>query len=147
MTGGEWATAIQLWLRPEHAPAYRAALDWLLPRCRTDEERLLAPALLLLLSPLNALIVPCRPIEGSRVNFQVTISREGADGPERVRVIVRAMSAGHAAGGQRRNDSEASPGVLPDVQLDSAGLLANPLEHAVLVLRTVLFPHSDSPPL
>jgi len=87
-----WVEGLRPWLRAEHAPSFEAALEWLWPRCRTDEERSLAPALLLLLSPLNALVVPCRPAAGSCVNFQVTLSRQGVAGPERARLTVRAES-------------------------------------------------------
>src|SRR3989442_15382991 len=80
-----WVEGLRPWLRAEHAPSFEAALEWLWPRCRTDEERSLAPALLLLLSPLNALVVPCRPAAGSCVNFQVTLSRQGVAGPGRGR--------------------------------------------------------------
>src|SRR5205085_980677 len=61
--------AIRPWLRESHGPAFEAALEWLWPRCRTEEERFLAPALLLLLSPFNALVAPCRPAPGSCVNL------------------------------------------------------------------------------
>src|SRR5438270_597224 len=91
MSGDDLGTRVRAWLRDTHAPAYEAALEWLLPRCRTEEERCLAPALLLLLSPLNALVVPSRPVAESCVNFQVTLSRQGATGPERRRVTVRAV--------------------------------------------------------
>src|SRR6266498_4736959 len=105
MREGVTAAAIRPWLRPEHARAYEAAVEWLAPRCRTDEERRLAPALLLALAPLNALVAPCRPVEGSAINFQVTLSREGASGPERVRVTVRAGSgAGDAENVQTSQD-------------------------------------------
>ena len=92
MDSKEWVAGLRPWLRAEHAPSFEAALEWLWPRCRTDEERSLAPALLLLLSPLNALVVPCRPAAGSCVNFQVTLSRQGVAGPERARLTVRAES-------------------------------------------------------
>src|SRR5258708_18140918 len=101
MTAEEWTETLRLWLREAHAPAFDAALEWLWPRCRTEEERSFAPALLLLLSPLNALVAPCRPIAGSCVNFQVTLSRQGAAGPERVRLMVRAgegVQQGSASG-------------------------------------------------
>src|SRR6266852_3446586 len=92
MTAEEWVETLRPWLRAEHAPAFGAAWEWLGPRCRTEEERRLAPALLLLLSPLNALVTPCRPAAGSCVNLQVTLSRQGVAGPERVRLMVRAGS-------------------------------------------------------
>ena len=92
MDSEEWVEGLRPWLRAEHAPSFEAALEWLWPRCRTAEERSLAPALLLLLSPLNALVVPCRPAAGSCVNFQATLSRQGVAGPERVRLTVRAES-------------------------------------------------------
>jgi hypothetical protein len=89
----ERIASIRPWLRDTHAPAFEAAMEWLLPRCRTEEERALAPALLLLLSPFNALVAPCRPVAGSSLNFQVTLSHSGPDGPQRVRLTVQAAPA------------------------------------------------------
>jgi hypothetical protein len=147
MTPDEIADAIPPWLRPEHAPAYEAALAWLWPRCRTDEERWLAPALLLLLAPLNALVVPCRPTAGSRVNFQVTVSRDGATGPERVRLAVRAATLEHrhsgesADGGDGEKDDSQAP--IPQLWLRPAAIVDCPLSSAALVLTALLTPGSD----
>src|SRR5438445_5140841 len=140
-----WVEGLRPWLRAEHAPSFEAALEWLWPRCRTEEERLLAPALLLLLSPLNALVAPCRPAAGSSVNFQVTLSRQGAAGPERVRVTVRAAPGVQAF---RRSGVQASAPSLPErpnartperltLWLDSP---AGPLECAARVLDALLRP-------
>jgi hypothetical protein len=133
------ADTLRPWLRESHAPAYEAALEWLLPRCRTPEERALAPALLLLLSPLNALVVPCRPVAGSRVNFQVTLSRAGAGGRERLRLTVRAGS-GVQAGcplGERSGVQEAQSERL-ELWLDAAAVADDPLTGAARVLAAVL---------
>src|SRR5947207_551835 len=96
MNPEEWVEGLRPWVRADHAPAIGAAWEWLGPRCRTEEERWLGPALLLLLSPLNALVTPCRLAAGSRVNFQVTLSRQTVAGPERVRLVVRARSGAQA---------------------------------------------------
>ena len=132
------AATIQPWLRPENARAYEAALGWLLPRCRTDEERGLAPALLLALAPLNALVAPCRPVEGSAVNFQVTLSREVTGGPERVRVTVRA--------GTSARDAEivvTTHDAAPEIWLDSTRILSHPLCGVAEVLEA-LIPREDA---
>jgi hypothetical protein len=153
MTGQEGREAIEPWLRPEHARAYAAALEWLLPRCRTEEERCLAPALLLLLAPLNALVVPCRPLANSPVNFQVTLSREGAAGPIRRRLTVRASegggaqtSGGASAGVQtsvcesRGTDThDGEPTALPELWLDAALVRDDPLGSAARVLEALLW--------
>lgn len=135
MTPADRACCIQPWLRPEHAPAYAAALDWLLPRCRTEEERALAPVLLLLLAPFNALVAPCRPVAGSPVNFQVTLSRGGTAGPERVRLTVRAGPAAAIHSGM------APPGQgsgVPDLWLESTTLLLDPMGSAARVLGMLI---------
>jgi hypothetical protein len=147
MTPEEWGTAIEQWLRPESAPAYRAAMDWLLPRCRTEEERALAPVLLLLLAPLNALVAPCRPLDGSQVNFQVTLSREAQGGPERVRLTLRTTQA--AASDQPVSAPAAEPqplGVSPAgiedavtvLALSESAVLTQPLACAASVLEGLL---------
>jgi hypothetical protein len=133
--------AFRLWLRAEHARAYEAALEWLEPRCRTVEERRLAPALLLLLASLNALVVPCSPVEGSVVNFQVTLSRPTAAGPVRVRLTVR-----EAVGGRRQAASDRDAGAvapaneswLPELWLDSDEVTGSPLIAAARVLEALL---------
>ena len=131
MTAEEWTETLRPWLREGHAPAFEAALDWLWPRCRTEEERCLAPALLLLLSPLNALVAPCRPTTGSCVNFQVTLSWQSTAGPERVRLTVRA--------GEKAVREGEAPGSGPlTLWLDSSTLSAAPLECAARVLGALL---------
>src|SRR6266851_3568236 len=97
----DWVEGLWPWVRAEHGPALEAAWAWLGPRCRTEEERRLAPALLLLLSPLNALVTPCRPVVGSCVNLQVALSRQGVVGPERARLVVRAGSGVQAGSPER----------------------------------------------
>ena len=148
MTPEEYADAIRPWLRPEHAPAYEAALTWLWPRCRTDEERRLAPALLLLLAPLNALVVPCRPAAGSCVNFQVTISREATTGPERVRRTVRAAAPEQQqsaeSAGLVDGEKESSQAPIPQLWLRPAAIVDCPLSSAALVLAALLSPGSES---
>ena len=141
MTGREWVERLRPWLRETHAPAFEAALAWLWPRCRTEEERLLAPVLLFLLSPLNALVAPCRPIAGSCVNFQVTLSRHGANGPERVRLTVRAGEKGVQV--FRCSGVQEGIGGKPKhwtVCLDPAALTADPLGCAAHVLVALLQP-------
>lgn len=138
MTAEEWTETLRPWLREAHAPAFDAALEWLRPRCRTEEEQLLAPALLLLLSPLNALVAPCRPIAGSCVNFQVTMSRQSAAGPERVRLTVRAGESVQEIGGSGVQEGEA-PGSVPlTLWLYSSTTSAAPLECAARVLGALL---------
>lgn len=145
MTPEALAEGIRPWLRSEHAPAYDAALAWLWPRCRTEEERLLAPALLLLLAPLNALVAPCRPVSGSRVNFQITLSRQGATGPERVRLNLRtgvrpgcAPEPESVPGASASEDSgldSSPPSLAPrDLWLDPARLAMDPLGTAAQAL-------------
>jgi len=137
----EWREAIRPWLREAHGPAFDAALEWLWPRCRTEEERLLAPALLLLLSPLNALVAPCRPVAGSCVNFQVTLSRPGTAGPERVRLTVRAGGQDQASRHSEadrivRGDPEAPESA--ELALDLVLVAADPLGAAAHVLKELL---------
>jgi hypothetical protein len=149
----EWRETTTPWIRPEYAPAYRAAVEWLLPRCLTEEERALAPALLLLLAPLNALVVPCRPVAGSRVNFQVTLSRQTEAGPERVRLTVRTTAAqeDETAGvtdqptpGQTADPQKAElirPSQVAsdtDVYLAASAVLSRPLACAAVVLGSLL---------
>jgi hypothetical protein len=143
MTPEELADQVRPWLRAEHAPAFEAALDWLWPRCRTEEERLLAPALLLLLAPFNALVVPCRPVEGSCVNFQVTLSREGAAGPKRARWCVR-------AGTPPSTEAEGDPvpmllcsvpdgeQLLPEIWFQPTAIASDPLGAAAGVVAVLL---------
>jgi hypothetical protein len=139
----QWPGTIRPWLRDAHAPAFEAALDWLLPRCRTEEERVLAPALLLLLSPLNALVTPCRPVSGSRVNFQITLSRHGDAGPQRVRLTVRVQPGAPAS---RRSGVLKSELGTPDeaaserleLILAPQTVIADPLGSAAQVLGALL---------
>src|SRR6266568_6323329 len=155
MDSEEWVEGLRPWLRAEHAPSFEAALEWLWPRCRTAEERSLAPALLLLLSPLNALVVPCRPAAGSCVNFQVTLSRQGVAGPERVRLTVRAESgvqggstrfAGTRSGVQAGSPERltARPGTREaggprlTLWLDAGAVADDPLGSAARVLGALL---------
>src|SRR5688572_8035439 len=147
MKSKEWSETLDPWLRPEYAPAYRAAADWLLPRCRTAEERALAPALLLLLAPLNALAGPCRPVAASRVNLQVPRRRQTERGPERVRLTIRATAsrqgerataepvAQEGTGPSSATDEEDSP---PELWLDAATLIAQPLNSAARALTALL---------
>jgi hypothetical protein len=131
----ERIASIRPWLRDTHAPAFEAALEWLLPRCRTEEERILAPALLLLLSPFNALVVPCRPAPGSSVNFQVTLSRAGPDGPQRVRITLRAGSATLGANAEAVEADTEGCSVLP---LDSELVKSEPFLCAARVIEALL---------
>jgi hypothetical protein len=132
--------AIRAWLRPEHAPAYDAALEWLTPRCRTETERRLAPALLLLLAPLNALVAPCRPVGGSSVNFQVTLSRQTAAGPVRKRLIVRGVGVNAAATSVLPTEAPApaEAGSLSEFWLDSDEVTGSPLVAAARVVAALL---------
>jgi hypothetical protein len=144
MNPEEWVEGLRPWLRAEHAPAFGAAWEWLEPRCRTEEERRLAPALLLLLSPLNALVTPCRPVRGSSVNFQVTLSRQGVAGPERVRLVVRAERGPSAVGCQPSVEAGSSPPTADSRQptaqlwLDAGGVLDDPVGSAARVLAALL---------
>ena len=135
MSAKGWEEMLRPWLRETHGPAFDAALEWLLPRCRTEEERILAPTLLLMLSPFNALVAPCRPAAESRVNFQVTLSRQGAAGPERVRLTVRAGSGVREGG----SDIEEMEGlVCPEFFLDSRTVTTDPLGSAARVIEVLL---------
>jgi hypothetical protein len=143
MTPEVLADRVRPWLRAEHAPAFEAALEWLWPRCRTEEERLLAPALLVFLAPFNALVVPCRPVEGNCVNFQVTLSREGAAGPERIRGSVRAgtpplgRDEGNAASMALYPVSDGEQ-LLPEVWLQPTAVAADPLVSAARVIAALI---------
>jgi hypothetical protein len=137
----EWREAIRPWLRESHGTAFDAALEWLWPRCRTEEERLLAPALLLLLSPLNALVAPCRPVAGSCVNLQVTLSRNSAAGPQRIRLSVRgwAQQASARAAGQHMDETpRKTDRPVAELWLDDATVTESPLSGAALVLKALL---------
>jgi hypothetical protein len=152
----EWKAAIERWLRAEHVPGYRTAVEWLLPRCRTEEERALAPALLLLLAPLNGLVAPCRPVAGSRVNFQVTVSRQTEEGAERVRLTVRARREQAAAGADQALagpavdpvELEESPAAPEEAEaalyLETETVLARPLVCAACVLERLMLRSRDS---
>jgi hypothetical protein len=164
----EWVEELRPWVRAEHRPAFESAWAWLGPRCRTEEERRLAPALLLLLSPLNALVTPCRPAAGSCVNFQVTLSRQGMAGPERVRLVVRTRSGVQAfrRSGVRNDWSDpselsdpsdpsdtsapaperpnASTPEHPTLWLDAGAIADDPLAGAVRVLAALLESGSES---
>src|SRR5437868_10756526 len=135
MNAQEWHETIRPWLRDTHAPAFEAALEWLLPRCRTPEERILAPALLLLLSPFNALVAPCRPAAGSCVNFQITLSRFGAAGPERVRLTVR---SGSGASESETASQQPAASDHPELCLNASSVIADPLGSAARVLGALL---------
>jgi hypothetical protein len=140
----EWMEGLWPWVRGEHRPALESAWGWLGPRCRTEEERRLAPVLLLLLSPLNALLIPCRPVVGSCVNFQVTLSRQGVVGPERVRLVVRA-GRGLSAVGCRPSVEASSLSPTADSRpptaelwLDADAAADDPLGSAAQVLGALL---------
>jgi hypothetical protein len=97
--------------------------------------------------------LPCRPVAGSCVNFQVTLSRESAAGPERVRLAVRASSSGPQSGqdtGSMRTSAnplpetdgelgaeEKSPS-LPEFRLDAALVSGDPVGSAARVLTRCL---------
>ena len=143
MNAQEWVEGLRPWLRAEHAPAFGAAWEWLGARCRTEEERRLAPALLLLLSPLNALVTPCRPAAGACVNFQVTLSRQGVAGPERVRLVVRAGSGVQALrpSGVQADSPKRLKARTPEhltLWLDAGGVVDDPLGSAARVLAALL---------
>jgi hypothetical protein len=76
--------------RAETHRALDAALEWGLPKCRTEEERFLYPALLLVLGNLNALVAHRRLEPGDLASFQLTLSRARDDGsPARAHLVVR----------------------------------------------------------
>jgi hypothetical protein len=84
-------------VRSEHRPALEAALEWGLPKCRTDEERLLYPSLLLVLGNLNALVTFRRLEPGDRVDFHVAVSHARPDGPPaRTHLILQVAAAPRA---------------------------------------------------
>jgi hypothetical protein len=85
--------AVRALARPESHPALEAALAWGVPKCRTDEERLLYPALLLVLGNLNALVAPRRLEPDDLVDFHLTLSRAHGDAPPvRTHLILRVAS-------------------------------------------------------
>lgn len=76
--------------RAESRPALEAALAWGLPKCRTEEERLLYPALLLLLGNLNALVAHRRLEPGDLADLHLTASLPGQGGaPRRTHLLLR----------------------------------------------------------
>ncbi|MBW3624145.1 MAG: hypothetical protein KY468_12125 [Armatimonadetes bacterium] len=81
----ERVEALRPWLRNSYLPAFQSAMAWGWPRCRTDDERLLYPLLLVALTPYNAVVAPRRMPEGGVVSFQVSISRADSSGVERFR--------------------------------------------------------------
>jgi hypothetical protein len=82
--------AVRALARAESRRALEAALEWGLPKCRTLEERLLYPALLLVLGNLNALVTPRRLEPEDRVDFHLTLSRASDDAPPvRTHLILR----------------------------------------------------------
>jgi hypothetical protein len=86
-------TDIHALARAETHRALDAALEWGLPKCRTDEERLLYPALLLVLGNLNALVAHRRFEPGDLASFQLTVSRARDDAPPaRAHLVVRVAS-------------------------------------------------------
>src|SRR4051794_18601102 len=75
-------------LRPEALPAYEAGWEWLEPQMRSEEERCLAAATLLLLRPLQALVVPRRLAPGALASLHLTSTRSAPDGPVRRHLFV-----------------------------------------------------------
>jgi hypothetical protein len=81
---------VRVLARAEARRPLEAALEWGLPKCRTPEERLLYPALLLVLGNLNALVTPRRLEPGDLVDFHLTLSRAHEDAPPtRTHLILR----------------------------------------------------------
>src|SRR5438876_834888 len=75
-------------LRPEALPAFEAGWEWLEPQMRSEEERCLAAATLLLLRPFHALVVPRRLAPGALASLHLTATRSAPDGPVRCHLIV-----------------------------------------------------------
>jgi hypothetical protein len=115
-------------VRPEAHQALDAALAWGLPKCRTEVERLLYPALLLVLGNLNALVTPRRLEPGDLADFHLTLSRPGPDGaPLRAHLLLRV--------------SPDTPPAAPadgELWLPAADIRAQPLASAARALAGLL---------
>jgi hypothetical protein len=114
-------------VREESRRALEAALEWGLPKCRTQEERLLYPALLLLLGNLNALVTHRRLETGDLADFHLTASRAGPDAaPLRAHLVLRVAAALPAASAEG------------ELWLVAASVHAHPLACAARVVEGLL---------
>jgi hypothetical protein len=134
MTPERVLDAVRGLARPESQRALEAALAWGLPKCRTEEERLLYPALLLVLGNLNALVTPRRLEPDDLVDFHLTLSRVAGecDGappapPTRTHLILRV-----ARGGAPETPA------ADELWLPAEAVLAQPLPCAAQVLVRLL---------
>jgi hypothetical protein len=75
-------------LRPEALRSFEAAWEWAAPRARTEQERRLMAATLVLLNGCQALLAPRRLAPGAQAGLQVTATRSAPGGPLRRHVFV-----------------------------------------------------------
>jgi hypothetical protein len=128
VTSDELLTLVRGLARAESHPALEAALAWGLPKCRTEEERLLYPALLLLLGNLNALVTHRRLEPGDLADLHLTASRPGADGtPLRTHLTLRVA-----------HETPPAASAEGELWLPAADLRARPLTCAARALAELL---------
>jgi hypothetical protein len=115
-------------LLPEGRPAFEAGWEWLEPQMRTEEERLLGAATLLLLRAFQALVVPRRLAPGVLASLHVTATRRAPEGPVRCHLFVVVTPDGALPAGSE-----------PDTLcLSGAQVCAAPFRAAAAVLAEVL---------
>jgi hypothetical protein len=128
VTPGELLARVRALARAESLGALDAALAWGLPKCRTEEERLLYPALLLVLGNLNALVVPRRLDPGDLADFHLTVSCPGPDGaPRRVHLLLHVAC-----------DAPPADPAAGELWLPAADVRAAPLACAARALEALL---------
>jgi hypothetical protein len=117
-------------IRADCLPALEAALAWGLPKCRTLEERMLYPALLLVLGNLNALVTTRRLEPGDLADFHLTLSRarEGAP-PLRAHLVLRVAA-----------DEPPTAPAVDELWLSADAARAQPLACAAKALELLLTP-------
>src|SRR5947209_14308944 len=81
-------------LRSECLPAFEAGWEWLERQMRSEEERHLAAATLLLVRAFQALVVPRRLAPEALASLHVTATRSAPDGPVRCHLFVTVIPDG-----------------------------------------------------
>ena len=71
------------WMRDGPRREFEMALEWTMPRLRTEEEMLLVPALLLLFAPLNGVVAPRRLRRGEFGGLRLALTRACVDSGDR----------------------------------------------------------------